>query len=119
MSMSLSVLKKIGGVFTFALTAGIAVAFIDYQDLSINNNLWQYIMIIIACIGCAGIFLFSNLTANKRRKGIIVVWFLSILYFFYILASSIIFKETDWRFWLLAVLLVASTSLNLWESRNK
>lgn len=119
MEKNVGSLKIIAAVVSFFLIAGFAIFKMDYQDFSISNNLWQYIAIAIALIGCIGVFFFNNSSASFRKKGSFVVWLLAILFFIYIVISSITTRVFDWKFWLIAVLLLLSTTLSFRENNKK
>ena len=110
--------RKIIALVSFVIIAGFGFYSLDYQDLTFSNNLWQYIMTIIALIGCIGVFLVDKIDSSLRRKTIVVIWFLSILFFLFIVISSIITKDYDWKFWLLGVLVLSSATINYFESRT-
>lgn len=95
-------IKKIAAIVAFIITITIAMIFIDYSDLNFKTNLWQYSMIIISALGII-------------IKATIIVWFISLLYFIYIIVSYIIMRDSASLIFLALIILI-STSLSAYNT---
>ena len=103
----------------FLSTLIVALCFIDWSA-SPADNWWQYLMMIISIIGCISTFLLDTASRSKKETAAIIVWLLSLGYFIY-MGIDFIFREPRWSSWgfvLLAALLLASTSMNLYAIKK-
>lgn len=119
MNRSIEKQKGVIAVISLILIGGYCIFKMDFHDLSIGNNLWQYIAILLSFLGCLGVCLFSKASVEIKKKGAFVVWLLAILYFLFVVISSIVTRDFDWKFWLIAILLLVSTSLTLKDYTKK
>lgn len=108
-------IKKIAAIVAFIITITIAMIFIDYSDLNFKTNLWQYSMIIISALGIIMILSDNKFTDNKKKKATIIVWFISLLYFIYIIVSYIIMRDSASLIFLALIILI-STSLSAYNT---
>lgn len=112
--------KNAAVAVAFLFTLIVALCFMDWSA-SPADNWWQYLMMIISIIGCISTFLFDTASRSKKETASIIVWLLSLGYFIY-MGIDFIFREPRWSSWsfmLLAVLLLTSTSMNLYAMKKK
>lgn len=112
--------KNAAVAVAFLFTLIVALCFMNWSA-SPADNWWQYLMMIISIIGCISTFLFDTASRSKRETAAKVVWLLSLGYFIYV-GIDFIFREPRWSSWsfmLLAVLLLTSTSMNLYAMKKK
>ena len=112
--------KNAAVAVAFLFTLIVALCFMNWSA-SPADNWWQYLMMIISIIGCISTFLFDTVSRSKRETAAKVVWLLSLGYFIYV-GIDFIFREPRWSSWsfmLLAVLLLTSTSMNLYAMKKK
>lgn len=113
-------IRSILVLISFIITCIIACLFLDYDNLSFYHNCWQYILLIIATFGCFAYLLNNKLRPNAKATFALFVWLLAIAYFLFIIISSIVCKRIDLMILLLSGLILASTSLTVYNNaRNK
>lgn len=118
MNKTIGLYKIVAAVIVFLLITAFAIYKLDTQDYSIQNNLWQYCAIVVSLVGCVGVYFFNKAPFGFRKRATFVVWLLAVFYFLFIVISSIVTRDFDWKFWLLATLLLLSTSLTFRDSRK-
>lgn len=112
-------IKRVIAATAFFATVVVALFFVDYSDLSLSNNWWQFLMIGTSLIGFLVIVTSKTSNSSSRKTATLIVWILVVLYAIYVFVYGIIMREFNFSLSLLAVLLLASSSYNLYESRKR
>ena len=119
-------MKEIGASFkiiaAFALLISsciVALINMDYNNMSLVNNLWQYILLLFSIVGSLFLLLHKDFSKGKKYKMSVVFLVLSTILLFVTVAYCIAFSSFDVLKLLVAILLVSSSVINYFDNRKR
>lgn len=73
----------------FALAIFVVLLFLDYSNLSIENNKWQYIVIFISALGIVAAYYVNKFSDKQRFAGLILLISFCVLWILFLLIDTI------------------------------